>query len=125
MKSPDLAFAARFKEACENNPKLPKPQNALGKVLGVSGPMVSNYRKGEKLPSMPTAIDISIACGVCVEWLLTGRGAKYPGDEVSLSVQLQDKTVDEIYELLGSDRVLGLFDKMKAALAESIASKNS
>jgi len=78
MSNPDEEFAKRFVEACEDA-GLPSQQNALGKSLGVSGPMAWNYKNGVKIPSMGTAIRIADKTGVCVEWLLTGRGPKYPG----------------------------------------------
>lgn len=82
MKHPD--FARRFKEACRDA-KVPTTQDALGKFFGVSGVMVWNYYHGEKLPSMKTAIVIAQKLDICVEWLLTGRGPKHPGDMVDIS----------------------------------------
>lgn len=74
-----LDFARRFKEACKAA-GLPATQKELGKVFGVSGVMVNYYRNGEKLPSMERAIEMAEILGVCVEWLLTGRGPRTPPD---------------------------------------------
>lgn len=82
MHSPDTQFGQRFQQACRDA-GLPKSQNDLGKVLGVSGATISNYRNGEKLPSMPRAIEIATKTGVCVEWLLTGRGPKTPQSDAT------------------------------------------
>lgn len=70
-------FALRFQEACFDA-SLPMAQNELGKHFGVSGTMAWNYLNGEKLPSMKNACAIATDLGVNVEWLLTGRGTKYP-----------------------------------------------
>lgn len=41
---------------------------------------ISDWRKGKKCPTMRNAIDIATKLDICVEWLLTGRGRKRPGD---------------------------------------------
>lgn len=67
-----LQFAERFNSALRKN-KLDKLTNVeIGKKLGVSGPMISNYTTGKKLPKMEQAISMSMHLGVNVEWLLTG-----------------------------------------------------
>lgn len=76
--SPFSGFAVRFVEVCQES-HLPDKNEPLGHQFDVSGPMVSYYRTGKKLPSMETALLIAQKTGVCVEWLLTGRGPKYPG----------------------------------------------
>ncbi|MCO5763780.1 MAG: helix-turn-helix domain-containing protein [Chromatiaceae bacterium] len=70
-------FASRLKLACREG-RLPENHAALARLFRVSQPMVSYYMNGAKLPSMDKAIHIAIVCGVCVEWLLTGRGPKNP-----------------------------------------------
>lgn len=54
-------------------------QTQIGKIFGVGQSMVTRWRAGE-LPALPRAIEIAKKYGVCVEWLLTRRGPKYPGD---------------------------------------------
>lgn len=71
-------FAERFVAVCRDA-NLPAQNEPLGRQFDVSGPMVSYYRTGKKLPSMETALLIARKTGVCVEWLLTGRGPKHPG----------------------------------------------
>ena len=78
MKYPE--FANRFREACEDA-KVPITQESLGKFFGVSGTMAWYYLNGEKLPSMDKAIKMASKLGISVEWLLTGKGQKYPLQE--------------------------------------------
>lgn len=77
MKYP--GFAQRLRQACLES-GLALKQKELGKAFGVSGTMVWNYLHGEKLPGMTNARVIAMKLGVCVEWLLTGRGPQRPGD---------------------------------------------
>lgn len=121
MKSPDLAFAGRFKTACLSNYKLPTTQNDLGKVMSVSGAMISFYRSGEKLPAMTTAIRIAMICGVSVEWLLTGRGDMRPAE----ATKSESLTIDQVYDSLDSAGIAELFNRIQSDLIKSIADKNS
>lgn len=82
------AFSKRFIRACKEA-GLPDNQVDLGKCFGVSGPMIHAYRSGDKLPSMDTALKIAHGTGVCVEWLLTGRGDIRPV-ESSYSAEILD-----------------------------------
>ena len=70
-------FAARFKEAVEQA-GVEDSQEALGRLLGVSGVMIWAYRSGEKLPRMSTATRMADKLGVNVNWLLTGKGPRNP-----------------------------------------------
>jgi transcriptional regulator with XRE-family HTH domain len=79
MSLPDISFARRFRNACREA-GLPGTQKELGKAIGVSGPMVFYYQHGEKKPSIDKAVAICDKLGVCVEWLLTGKGPKHPAD---------------------------------------------
>lgn len=80
MKHQD--FSERFRLACQQA-NAPTTMEALGRYLGVGTTMAWNYAKGEKLPSMEKAIEIALKLGVCVEWLLTGRGPMQPPKSVS------------------------------------------
>lgn len=71
-KYPD--FARRFKKAIDLIGLLDTKHTDVGKELGVSGPMIHNYKTGKKLPSMDQAVTICLKTGVCVEWLMAGRG---------------------------------------------------
>lgn len=80
----DSDFAKRFNALVAsmgwvsiNNKKLTKKE--LGDKLGVSAACAFYYGTGERLPSIDQARDLcAILGGACVEWLLTGRGPKYP-----------------------------------------------
>ena len=73
----DAGFGERLRLACDLA-GIPATQAALSRLFGVSTTIVWHYLKGEKLPSMIKAIEIAEKLGVCVEWLLTGRGPMHP-----------------------------------------------
>lgn len=70
-------FSKRLRLACEAA-GVPATQPVLARLFGVSTTIIWHYLNGEKLPSMAKAILISTKLGVCVEWLLTGRGPMTP-----------------------------------------------
>jgi transcriptional regulator with XRE-family HTH domain len=73
----DIEFASRFKDACrEANVEL--KQKTIARAFGVSTATAWNYLNGTKLPAMDNAVGIAMKLGVCVEWLLTGRGPRRP-----------------------------------------------
>ena len=116
MKYPE--FADRFVTAIEEaKPALPARNEDLGKLFGVSGPMISYWRQGDKLPSMDTAIKIANRCGVCVEWLLTGNGPKYPSTAEVAITQAASLVIRAIPEL--SDNQLELISRMVLELLAS------
>ncbi len=84
----DAGFGERLRLACEAA-GVPATQAALSRLFGVSTTIVWHYLNGEKLPSMAKAILIATKLGVCVEWLLTGRGPMHPppspGDVLDIS----------------------------------------
>ena len=55
-------------------------QAAVGKLFKVGQSAITKWKTGKDTPALPRAIDIAIEYGVCVEWLLTGRGPKHPFD---------------------------------------------
>lgn len=77
-------FADRFRVACRLKDLDDKPQDELGKILGISGPMVNKYRRGHSLPSMDTAVVICNLTGVSIDWLLRGKGQMVSGESYSL-----------------------------------------
>jgi len=79
-----IEYAARFKRAWKESDAPAKSQKELAKLLDCSQATVSDWINGEKLPSMDTALAISKKLNCCVEWLLTGNGPKYPGEESSI-----------------------------------------
>lgn len=60
-------------------------RESLAKIFDTSPAMAQYYWSGTKMPSMQRAISICCKIGVNVEWLLTGRGPKYPAPDDSLS----------------------------------------
>ena len=108
-------FGIRFSQALlEAAPKLPETNNELGKIFGISGPMITYYRKGQKLPAMDTAQVIAKRCGVCVEWLLTGRGPKYPEISNKQITQAANLVLQALPEL--ADSQLDLLARMAQEL---------
>ena len=67
-------FSSRINKAIEEKGLKNVTQKELGKLFGVSGTMAWNYKNGEKLPSMETAINIAKSLDISLEWLMTGRG---------------------------------------------------
>ena len=77
-----LNYAKRLKEL--QNDKGIKTQIELSAWMGFSKSIISAWMRGEKIPSMDTALKIAEMFGVCVEWLLTGKGLKHPSDTPGL-----------------------------------------
>lgn len=75
----DEEFAKRFAIACKEA-GFGNQQNEIAKSLGITTVMSWNYIHGEKLPAMKTAVALATRLGVCVEWLLTGRGPMRPAE---------------------------------------------
>ena len=74
-------FSGRLSELVKSHPRdCQLNQTDVGKLFGVSGPMVSKWRTGKSMPAMANACAIAKRYEVTVEWLLTGRGDKYAGE---------------------------------------------
>ena len=74
-------FAARLNQSLDGigYPAKNKGRTkALGRDLLVSQKAASFWLSGQKLPDMEHSIAIAELAGVCVEWLLTGRGPITP-----------------------------------------------
>lgn len=54
-------------------------QQEVAKIFKVGQSAVTKWKTGKDTPSLPRAVDMAVQHGVCVEWLLTGRGPKFPG----------------------------------------------
>ena len=59
-----------------------KTQIELSKWIGFSRSIVSEWMRGECLPSMDTAIKLSEKFGCNAQWLLTGKGKKNIDEEI-------------------------------------------
>ena len=58
-------------------------QVAAGALIGSKGNTAARkWQREHGLPSMANALTLAQKLDVCVEWLLTGRGAKYPAEGV-------------------------------------------
>jgi transcriptional regulator with XRE-family HTH domain len=79
-----LDYAGRLKELQTN--KGIKTQIELSAWMGFSKSIISAWMRGEKIPSMDTALKIATMFDVCVEWLLTGKGPKHPNEEAQLNL---------------------------------------
>ena len=73
-----LDYARRLKEL--QTDKGIKTQIELSAWMGFSKSIISAWMRGEKIPSMDTALKIAALFDVCVEWLLTGKGQKSQND---------------------------------------------
>lgn len=68
-------FSRRLKKACDIN-KIP-PHNRVSRLSSITDVTVSAVRKwlsAKGLPELPTIIDIAMALGVDLEWLVSDRG---------------------------------------------------
>jgi phage repressor protein C with HTH and peptisase S24 domain len=84
MRYPD--FAQRFKTAVAECDTAPKTQADLGKWLGFSQPTINCWYRGEKIPSMSSAIKVCGKLGVNTEWLLSGKGSKRTHDSAGVLI---------------------------------------
>lgn len=78
-ESDETTFWERLGEAMlEKN--LKHTQTAAGALIGSKGNTAAKKWQDGGYPNMTNAIGIAKKLGVCVEWLLTGRGSKHPID---------------------------------------------
>lgn len=81
---PFLDIGNRLNEALEEagytKDKYKNLTETLANKFDVKHATISDWRNGKKCPTMRNAIDIAKKLDICVEWLLTGRGHKRPGD---------------------------------------------
>lgn len=107
MKYPD--FSARIRELWKES-SAPKVQKELAKWLGFSQPTICDWLNGEKLPSMETAIKLSVKFGCNVNWLMTGIGDKYPNlTHKEAEVDISDLSIDN------RKMILTMIDALKKA----------
>ncbi len=77
-------FAKRFNRASALVGMDKKAQDDLGRLIGVSGPMVNKYRNGRALPGMETAIEICNVFNTNLDWLMRGVGPITSSQSMSL-----------------------------------------
>lgn len=73
------AFAKRLQEALRERGREERGNGRyLADICGLSKESGRKWLEGTSLPTMEHALQIAEELGVCVEWLLTGRGTKKP-----------------------------------------------
>jgi hypothetical protein len=73
------SFLERALEALqERYPKERPTQIRLAKIAGVSQPAVHEWGLPDRAPAHPQVLKLAKDLNVCVEWLYTERGPKYP-----------------------------------------------
>lgn len=81
MKTLRLEFARRLAEIAENRGfRAHGRQAEAARICKVTQPAAKKWFDGDALPGMDHCITLAEWGGVCFEWLMTGRGPKYPGD---------------------------------------------
>lgn len=96
MKHED--FAERFRSALEGVVDFTLTQENVGQYFDVTPIGARNWLIGNKLPSMDNAIKISLKLGVCVEWLLTGRGPIKPTSKIRPEILRLAETINKLPE---------------------------
>lgn len=72
-----IAVGYRILEACREA-GIAETQGDIAKAMNVSQMTVSYWLRGMKVPPIQKGMQIAAKCKVCVEWLYTGKGPKYP-----------------------------------------------
>ncbi|WP_347989474.1 helix-turn-helix transcriptional regulator [Methylomonas sp. AM2-LC] len=71
-------FSARFQRMINEKGWSSERREDIGKRLGVSGPAVTYWFNGNRMPTITQAIMLSKHFNCCTEWLLTGNGPIRP-----------------------------------------------
>jgi hypothetical protein len=111
---------ARLKEALADK-KLPPTQTHAASILGIKQSSVAEWNRLGIYPKMEHAVELARRLGICVEWLLTGRGPKHPppaGDSFAdqLWAVWPDLSDDAKRDILGHARGAHLRDDPTATL---------
>ena len=72
------AFYARLEQALERKLGDKPKQQQIADRVGLRQTAVSAWKQGPSLPPLHTVAQLAKWSGVCVEWLLTGRGPMFP-----------------------------------------------
>lgn len=62
------------------------PQQAIASLAGVKQPSVAKWKRGGPI-DLTVLIRIAVKLDVCVEWLLSGRGPKFPTESSEPMIQ--------------------------------------
>lgn len=77
-------FRDRLINACNDAGINPRTrQSQVAEWFGMSPNAALKWFHGTGWPAIETAVGLANRLGVCVDWLLTGRGPKRPGDPIS------------------------------------------
>ncbi|KKM90661.1 hypothetical protein LCGC14_1236410 [marine sediment metagenome] len=97
-ESDETTFWQRLGEAMLEN-DLKHTQTAAGALINSKGNTAAKKWQDGGYPSMTNSIAIALKLSICVEWLLTGRGSKYPINgplnETEFRVLMTLRTSDE------------------------------
>ncbi|SPW34030.1 Helix-turn-helix [Edwardsiella tarda] len=87
-----VRFSERLKKAMGNTSK-----SELARRSGLSEAAVRKYLKGDSYPTIDSAAKVADACGVSLNWLLTGQdGSSDEPEELPQVVKKCDKSEDPI-----------------------------
>lgn len=73
-------FGERMTRLTKEPPFAGMTRKDIAAKLGINAPLLTYYCQGKKMPAMEHACELAIKLDVCVDWLLTGRGNKRPGE---------------------------------------------
>lgn len=108
----DETFWERLtKRYIEKWPSRKPTQKALAALIHVSQPSANKWANG-KLPELSHVVELAQKLDVCVEWLLTGRGEKFPSDASHFLVSELHRIA---YALLDQDREPQLMELVRYA----------
>jgi len=114
----DPAFAERFRQLVNDKGWEHLNRVQLGKKIGTSATCATYYMNGDRLPSIEQARNISeLLGGVCVEWLLTGKGPKSLSDlpELRNVIDVTNLTPEQFALIKG---MIAQFEQTNPAKAE-------
>ncbi len=72
------AIGQRIAEAWSKSKHSHLNQGEIGKKLGVKGQAVSLWVNGERLPGTQNCMELALLFGVCLDWMLLGKGKMKP-----------------------------------------------
>lgn len=91
LKSKERTFLDRALEALRDRYPRERPtQVRLAKIAGVSQPAAREWGLPDRAPDHARVLKIAKETGVCVEWLYTERGPKYPPTQSDADPFLKD-----------------------------------
>ncbi len=105
----------RILQACREA-GIAETQGDIARALNVSQMTVSYWLRGMKIPPIHKGIQIANRCKICVEWLYTGKGTKYPvvpDDVLIMAKQFADSSPEFKEFMKKMLEQKGLFEKRK------------